>query len=956
MAKTSRAANEMQLLISLVKKVDETNAVVRSIKNVEQGSKKARTETKKLGDETEKLGKKGKQAGSRLKGLVDGLRQGVGIGSGLLVTAAALKLTQFMQKAVTVGVQWNSTIEQTQIALTTLLGDAEAAKKRIDELVDFAAFTPFELPEIIQVNRLLENMTKGALSSAEGMRLVGDAAAAAGTDLQGTAFWIGRVYAGLSTGTPVGEATLRLVELGLITGDLKIELDNLAKTAQGQEGTMAILERAFGKTSGAMELQSRTLKGLMSTLRDTLGKMAGDTFKGFFEGLKSSLESVLEQMNVLNTTTEVFVDNLKKIPENAKTAAIALQKDGGSMEEHLKKAAADAEMLAEMRRKAALISMPTTEEFRVTGSSNGQMVRTPNAAGIEDWKQFRKEVMEAFPEAFKAAQDVTYENWKAFVNGIGDVWVSQVREQKLGELKFNLPDDYDALGILKSRLEGKGILISPEEGRMLEVVKAKLEEIEKGQSGVLEKADAIRAAWKEATEKLEQQLAQTEGKIALLDAEFEKKTAHWVNEEARELARLEKETELHKLFKEREKLLKQIEKAEKDAAQEENAKRQKQIEAERAIYQLRLDSINLSREKLDADFTRTDAEKFRDYTALYVDEIGAIDDLIAKLRELQDATGDYALKQSLEGQIIDLTNQRNDTQVEQGRADPSSFGDQMKTTLTDLRNEWRTMEEMMAQGFGEGLRGSVDLLTDSLTNFIMTGKTGFKSLWNDFATSMVSQFARMVVQWAASKMAMFAIDKLMAAKSLALSLANAAKSLVAWIPSAIAASISSWGIAAAIGTAAVVGILAGFKDGGYTGNIGRDQVAGVAHGQEYVMDARTTSHFGRETFDYMRATGEFPSTASSDLQLVQASRGYIDSAGASRAVNGTGQVSSPGSANYNAMNAQAGQGQGGGGQQNIALAIKVSPDEMQLGDFLESHEGQKILINGMKENQYSITS
>lgn len=45
----------------------------------------------------------------------------------------------------------------------------------------------------------------------------------------------------------------------------------------------------------------------------------------------------------------------------------------------------------------------------------------------------------------------------------------------------------------------------------------------------------------------------------------------------------------------------------------------------------------------------------------------------------------------------------------------------------------------------------------------------------------------------------------------------------------------------------------GFKDGGYTGNMGASQVAGVVHGQEYVFDAQATKRIGVDNLNAMRS-------------------------------------------------------------------------------------------------------
>lgn len=67
-----------------------------------------------------------------------------------------------------------------------------------------------------------------------------------------------------------------------------------------------------------------------------------------------------------------------------------------------------------------------------------------------------------------------------------------------------------------------------------------------------------------------------------------------------------------------------------------------------------------------------------------------------------------------------------------------------------------------------------------------------------------------------------------------------------------AANVISVGIAAAANVAKIAS--SGFMSGGYTGNGGRDQVAGVVHGQEYVVNASATAR-NRAALEAMNAGG-----------------------------------------------------------------------------------------------------
>ncbi|MNO61363.1 hypothetical protein D3C76_520100 [compost metagenome] len=86
--------------------------------------------------------------------------------------------------------------------------------------------------------------------------------------------------------------------------------------------------------------------------------------------------------------------------------------------------------------------------------------------------------------------------------------------------------------------------------------------------------------------------------------------------------------------------------------------------------------------------------------------------------------------------------------------------------------------------------------------------------------------------------------------------AAAGTTLAAWLPAALVASIGTFGAAAVVGGTALVAALAlakGFKNGGYTGDGGTSDVAGVVHGQEYVFDAASTARIGKDNLDAIRA-------------------------------------------------------------------------------------------------------
>lgn len=103
---------------------------------------------------------------------------------------------------------------------------------------------------------------------------------------------------------------------------------------------------------------------------------------------------------------------------------------------------------------------------------------------------------------------------------------------------------------------------------------------------------------------------------------------------------------------------------------------------------------------------------------------------------------------------------------------------------------------------------------------------------------------------------MFAIEK-------AFAIAQSAIAIQTAVAKAMAVGVTPIDRAINIGSAisAGAGIMStlmsisgkGFKQGGYTGNMGASQVAGVVHGQEYVFDAQSTKRIGVDNLNAMRS-------------------------------------------------------------------------------------------------------
>jgi len=187
-------------------------------------------------------------------------------------------------------------IESMTTQFATLLGGADAAGKRMKEIIEFAASTPFEIPELVATSKLLQTLGGNLLATGEGLRMVGDAAAISGQPLEEVGRHIGRVFNAITTGNSAGESVARLQELGLITGEVKREFEALA--AAQKKGTaanltsaqaMAKLKEIFKQTDGAMIALSATTEGMKSNLSDNIGQLQAAFGEGFNKGYRDLL-------------------------------------------------------------------------------------------------------------------------------------------------------------------------------------------------------------------------------------------------------------------------------------------------------------------------------------------------------------------------------------------------------------------------------------------------------------------------------------------------------------------------------------------------------------------------------------------------------------------------------------------------------------------------------------------
>lgn len=133
----------------------------------------------------------------------------------------------------------------------------------------------------------------------------------------------------------------------------------------------------------------------------------------------------------------------------------------------------------------------------------------------------------------------------------------------------------------------------------------------------------------------------------------------------------------------------------------------------------------------------------------------------------------------------------------------------------------------------------------------------------DMARSIINSLGQMAAQWVTYHAVQAALGKSSEASAIAGAVTAGTSIAASYAPAAAAASLASFGANSVPAMAGITSTYAltqamsaisvpGFREGGYTGGGGVNDVAGVVHGKEYVFDAAATARIGAGNLEALR--------------------------------------------------------------------------------------------------------
>lgn len=248
----------------------------------EQGIEQARKETQSAANS---LNRSANTAGSGVSGMASQFAAASAKATVLanMLTSLGTKAVGLANGFVEMGISYNAQIEKYTTGFTNMLGSAQAAQEAMQAIQEDAARTPFDVASLTQANQLLISAGENAEYSRKVINALGDAVSATG----GGSAELSRMAANLQQIANVGKAAAIDIKqfayaginiyqiLADYTGKSVQEVQNMTISYDLLSQALIAASEEGGRYYNAMDTQSQTMNGRISTLKDNVSQLAG---------------------------------------------------------------------------------------------------------------------------------------------------------------------------------------------------------------------------------------------------------------------------------------------------------------------------------------------------------------------------------------------------------------------------------------------------------------------------------------------------------------------------------------------------------------------------------------------------------------------------------------------------------------------------------------------------------
>lgn len=230
------------------------------------------------------------------------------------------------------GISSAASFQQTRIAFEGILGSAQKAQSFLDQMRRFAASTPFEFPELADAAKNLLAVGFNTEEVIPTMTKLGNVAATlgvGGAEIQGVVRALGQMKgkgkASAEELQQISEQLPGFSAIKAIAEDMGVSVEEafeqMSKGAIPADRAVAAILKGMEKfpgAAGAMERQSKTLNGVLSTFKDTIRDTLINAIEPFLPTLSAGITKI----------TPIFQGALGTLTTGISAAAKAFSGEG----------------------------------------------------------------------------------------------------------------------------------------------------------------------------------------------------------------------------------------------------------------------------------------------------------------------------------------------------------------------------------------------------------------------------------------------------------------------------------------------------------------------------------------------------------------------------------------------------------------------------------------------------
>lgn len=251
----------------------------------------------------------------------------------LALTGAVVGLTASLAALGKTSLDAGANFEQFRITLETFLASKDRADQLIKQIANFAATTPFELPEIQKASRSLLAFNFEAGQVIPTLKRIGDVAAGVSQPINDITLIYGKArIAGRLFAEDINQLTERgipiITELAKQFGVTESEVRKLVESGKVN---FSNLEQAFvsltsegGKFFNLMQAQSQSTSGRLSNLADRFTALKVQIFDAFQPQINAAIDAVSNNLGLLQGATQKVIDAFKFLAQNGNTVIAVL--------------------------------------------------------------------------------------------------------------------------------------------------------------------------------------------------------------------------------------------------------------------------------------------------------------------------------------------------------------------------------------------------------------------------------------------------------------------------------------------------------------------------------------------------------------------------------------------------------------------------------------------------------